>query len=80
MNSSDIIRRNKAQTIYIDQLNTFIASNKNGDCGKLSTCNILISSCSHYFPSYTYKYDFFTGRNACVSTTVCSCPINGGNQ
>lgn len=65
MNSSDTIAKNKQKTVYIDQLNTFIANNPNADCGKLSTCCSTPTSCVTYFPSYAAKYTFYNGRNAC---------------
>lgn len=75
--SSDTTRKHKAAAIYIDQLAAFIQANPTGDCWKLSTCTSTIRNCAHSFTSYSEKYDFYTGKNAC---TGCKCPVNGGSR
>lgn len=76
MDASEVITKKKTQTIYIDQLNKFVAANPGGDCGKLSTC-AGVSSCNYKFESFENKYDFFAGKNAC---TDCKCPVDGGSK
>ena len=91
MDSSDITKKRKDQTLYINQLNQFITQNPGGDCAKLSTCCYATSSCIRTFDSYDNKYSFYKGLNACMSTSgpigdflfgVSSClyPVNGGSK
>jgi hypothetical protein len=91
MDSSDITKKRKNQALYINQLNTFIAKNPGGDCGRLSTCCYATSSCVRTFDSYDLKYSFYKGLNACMSTTTaigdfsfgvaeCLYPASGTNQ
>lgn len=91
MDSSDVTRRRKAQALYATQLPVFIAKNPTGDCGNLSTCCTTTQACNRTFASYSNKYAFYQGRNACQSgaaalgdfswgTSNCIYSVTGGNK
>lgn len=79
MDASDTIRKRKAQALYINQLNNFIAQNPSGDCA-VNTCCYTTSSCIKTFVSFENKYDYYYGKNACLSTGCTAYPLNGGSQ
>jgi hypothetical protein len=91
MDSSDVTRRRKAQAIYATQLNVFSAKNPAGDCGNLNACCTATTTCVRTFESYSNKYSFYRGRNACQTgaaaigdfswgTSNCLYPVNGGSK
>ena len=91
MDSSDITRRRKAQAIFANQLQNYTAANPAGDCGNLATCCTAATTCVRTFGSYSNKYSFYTGRNACVTGAAaigdfswgvygCMYPVNGGSK
>jgi len=79
MDASDTIRKHKAQALYINQLNTFNTKNPGGDCAT-NTCCYTTSSCIRTFESYDNKYEFFYGKNACLSTSCTTYPLTGGSR
>jgi hypothetical protein len=69
----DTTTKQKTKTIYVDQINSFVASNPEN--GVLSTCTTAPSNTvTAVFHSYENKHDFFDGKNIC---TECSCPKSG---
>jgi hypothetical protein len=71
MDASDIIKKLRDKTVFINKLNTFVVNNPGGDCTNLSSscCNIT-SSCNTTFPSYEERQDFKDGRLAYVCPTA----------
>jgi hypothetical protein len=63
MDSSDIIARRKAMTIYTDLIAKFKAENLSGDCEKV--CNCTSKSCIMKFKSYEEKQVFKDGSKIC---------------
>lgn len=71
--ASQTIEKRKNQTIYINQLNTFVAESSTN--GLLSTCTTApTSTITATFASFENKFAFFDGKNACEG---CTCPVTG---
>jgi hypothetical protein len=74
--ASDTTKKKQAKTIYINQLNAFVAQNSQN--GVLSTCTTApTSSVTAVFQSFENKYAFFSGKDNCAD---CSCPKTGYSE
>jgi hypothetical protein len=73
--ASDTIKKRRAQAIYINQINSFVAERATN--GVLSTCTTApaaTSTVTAKFQSFENKYLFFDGKNTCAD---CTCPVTG---